>query len=254
MTSTYSDFQGVNQLPAITAGIGIGSSVLSGVLGSNAASNAANAQVTAQNKAIAGTTAAANAGQATEKGVYQTDQSSLQPYQAAGSQAVSQLNGAVLGTNSQLPANQVLANDPGYQFRLDQGQQALDRANAAGGSVGSGGALKDAAAYSQNYASGEYSAANSRLLASNQQRFSQLDSIAGIGSTANSQSITAGTNYANQSASIGTNAASANADALTNIGNAQASGYVGAANAWSGAASGASKSLSNMKWSNPTGN
>ena len=32
--------------------------------------------------------------------------------------------------------------DPGYQFRLSEGQKALERSAAAGGSLGSGGTLK----------------------------------------------------------------------------------------------------------------
>lgn len=45
-----------------------------------------------------------------------------------------------------------LTKDPGYQFQLDQGLQALDRSNASRGNYYSGAALKDAAGYAQGLA------------------------------------------------------------------------------------------------------
>jgi hypothetical protein len=47
-------------------------------------------------------------------------------------------------------------NDPGYQFRMDQGNQALNRRAAANGSLLSGGTLKALARYNQDYASNEF--------------------------------------------------------------------------------------------------
>lgn len=44
----------------------------------------------------------------------------------------------------------------GYKFRLSEGQQALDRANAASGGRLSGAALKRASQYNQGFASNEY--------------------------------------------------------------------------------------------------
>jgi hypothetical protein len=63
---------------------------------------------------------------------------------------------------------QVLQQDPGYQFRLQQGMQALDRQGAAGGLRLSGAQLKAAQQYSQGEASQEYDAAYNRALGQNQ--------------------------------------------------------------------------------------
>jgi hypothetical protein len=63
---------------------------------------------------------------------------------------------------------EVLNQDPGYQFRVSQGQQALDRQAAGKGQLLSGGQLKGAARFSQDLASQEYSAAYGRSLAQNQ--------------------------------------------------------------------------------------
>lgn len=52
-------------------------------------------------------------------------------------------------------ANDVL-NDPGYQFRLDQGQQSLQNARAAQGTLNTGSTLKDILGYGQDYASNEF--------------------------------------------------------------------------------------------------
>lgn len=53
-------------------------------------------------------------------------------------------------------------NSPDYQFQLEQGQQAMDRANAARGGFFSGNALREAQQYGQGLASGFYNDAFTR--------------------------------------------------------------------------------------------
>lgn len=53
--------------------------------------------------------------------------------------------------------------DPGYQFRQEQGQQAIDRSAASRGSLRSGGTFKDIQDYSQGLASQEFQAGTNRL-------------------------------------------------------------------------------------------
>lgn len=55
-------------------------------------------------------------------------------------------------------------NDPGYQFRLAQGEQALQNSAAARGVLNTGGTLKDVLGYGQNYASQEYANVFNRAL------------------------------------------------------------------------------------------
>lgn len=74
-------------------------------------------------------------------------QAQLQPYSQAGQQALS---------NLQAPSQEALENDPGYQFRLQQGQQALERSLAARGLGQSGAALKAAQEYGQGLADQTY--------------------------------------------------------------------------------------------------
>lgn len=114
--------------------------------------------------------------------------------------------------------------DPGYAFRQQEGEQALQRQLAAGGKLYSGEAMKDMARFSQGLASQEYGAAFDRFNVGQTNQFNRLASISGIGQTAANQTGAAGQNYANQ--------AGAN---IIGAGNAAAAGRVGAANAWTGA-------------------
>lgn len=68
------------------------------------------------------------------------------------------------GSGGALPAAGTMGADPGYAFRLQQGQNALQAAAAAHGSVLSGGTLKALDRYNQDYASGEYGNVFNRAL------------------------------------------------------------------------------------------
>ena len=103
----------------------------------------------------------------------------------------------------------LLTSDPGYQFRMDQGQKAIERSAAARGGLFSGGTGKALQQYSQGLASQEYGNA-----------FNRLASLAGIGQSANSQQVALNQN---QGATL--------ADLAGQGGNARASGYIGAQNA-----------------------
>ena len=62
-------------------------------------------------------------------------------------------------------------NDPGYQFRIDQGNKAIQSSAAARGTLLTGGTLKALAGYSQGLASNEYGNVFNRALQTNQQNF-----------------------------------------------------------------------------------
>lgn len=99
--------------------------------------------------------------------------------------------------------------DPSYQFRLGEGLKALDRQAAARGGLISGGALKAAQRYGQDFASQEFGNAYNRLAG-----------LAGVGQTATGATSNAAGTY-------GANAA----NTMMAGANARASGYVGGANA-----------------------
>jgi hypothetical protein len=57
-------------------------------------------------------------------------------------------------------------NEPGYQFRAQAGNQALERSAAARGVLRTGGTLKDLVEYGQNFAAQEYGQVFNRALSS----------------------------------------------------------------------------------------
>lgn len=121
--------------------------------------------------------------------------------------------------------------DPGYQFRLDQGQQALDRSAAARGGLLSGAAVKDANNYAQGQASNEWQAAYDRFNTNRAAKMNPLLSLAGSAQTASGALGSAATGAANSgTAALGEYGATVGNN-LTSAGNARASGYVGTANA-----------------------
>ena len=74
------------------------------------------------------------------------------------------MGGAYVPPVFRAPTPQELAANPSYQFRLQGGQQAIDRSAAARGTLRTGGTLKDLAEYGQNFASQEYESAYDRAL------------------------------------------------------------------------------------------
>lgn len=164
---------------------------------------------------------------------YEQDRADLQPYREAGYTALGQLG---QGTTAGGAFNRdfTMADysaDPGYQFRLEQGQRGVEASAAARGGVLSGGTLKALAKYNQGAASQEYGAAYDRWRASTTDRFNRLAAVAGVGQTATNAGIAAaGANSAAQAA--GTAQVANN---LLSAGNARASQYVAQGNAIGGA-------------------
>lgn len=137
--------------------------------------------------------------------------------------------------------------DDGFEFRLNKGLQALERAGASKGSGIGGGALKAITEYAQDYSSGEYDKAYARTFntfeANQANRYNKLAALAGVGQTTANQINAAGQSYANNVGNITQNNASALGDLAAQGANARASGYVASGNAWNGALSGISQNV-----------
>jgi hypothetical protein len=146
------------------------------------------------------------------------------PYREAGYSALSDIGGMKpYLTQQYTPEDFAQGIDPGYQFRLQQGQEATNRmANMGGGMLG-GNALRGAQDYTQGLASQEYGNAFNRFQTQRSNIYNTLASISGLGQTSLGQTTAAGTTAAGN---IGTN--------IANAGAAQAGGIVGQANAISG--------------------
>ena len=153
------------------------------------------------------------------------------PYRAAGYNALAEMQrtaGNVPGA-FKFGAGDYQA-DPGYAFRLAEGQKALDRQAAARGGLISGGALKAAQRYGQDMGSQEYQSAYNRALtgyntgvASENQLYNRQAALAGIGQTATNLTGQFGQNYATNVGNL-----------MTGAGAANAAGQVGMANAITG--------------------
>lgn len=110
--------------------------------------------------------------------------------------------------------------DPGYQFRLSEGNKALERQLAARGQFSSmnPAAAKALQAYGQDMASQEYGAAYDRYNINQGNIYNRLANLAGMGQTAVGTQAGVGGNYAN-----------AGTDILTSMGNATAASKQAAA-------------------------
>lgn len=148
-------------------------------------------------------------------------------------------------------------NDPGYQFRLNQGTQALQNSAAARGGLLTGGTAKSLADFSQNDASNEYQNVYNRSLQNyntnyntftNDQTntFNRLSALSGTGQVSANNLSSAGLATANNIAGINANAGQQIGQNINNAGAANASGYIGGANAINGGITGLSSSLNNL--------
>jgi hypothetical protein len=184
-----------------------GAVIGSAVIGSSASRSAANAQV-----------AAARESGDTQREIFERQVELSQPYRAAGEQALNKL--VPLATEYTPFGMQQFQADPGYAFRLSEGQKALERSAAARGGLMSGATGKALTRYGQEMGSQEYTNAFNRYQTERQARLNPLQSLAGVGQTSTQQlAAQAGQLGAGLSESIGA------------AGQARASGYVGGANA-----------------------
>jgi hypothetical protein len=183
-----------------------GAVVVSGYLGAEAAGDAADVQAGAANRAAD-----------LQYKQFQENVARQKPFYDVGVNALPELVAASKYTPFTMDQFQA---DPGYAFRLKEGQQALDRSAAARGGLISGGALKAAQRYGQEMGSQEYTNAFNRYQAERQARLGPLQAMTGMSQTT-----------AQQLGSAGQNMASTVGEAQQNAAAARASGYVGQANA-----------------------
>jgi hypothetical protein len=142
------------------------------------------------------------------------------PFREVGVRALPELEAASRYTPFGMSQFQA---DPGYAFRLSEGQKQLDRMAAIRGGQISGSSLKAAARFGQEMGSQEYSNAFNRYQTERNARLNPLQSLAGFGQTST-----------NQLGAAGQSMASGVGEALGAAGQARASGYMGTANAISG--------------------
>lgn len=97
----------------------------------------------------------------------------LSPYMSVGADAAGQLSDAA----KPFTASMMAQYSPAYQFQLQQGMQAANRAAAAGGMTGSGGTMKSLQRYAQDYSGTAFKNANDIY----QGNFNRLSTLANMG-------------------------------------------------------------------------
>ena len=186
----------------------------------NQAKKGAKAQVEAGDRASALEQQSADKQLALQREIWEKQQADYKPYLEQGQYGINTL-GALMRPNADTSA--ILKNDPSYQFRLKQGQQALDRSSAARGMGYSGAQMKAAQDYGQGMASTEFG-----------NYYNRLAGLAQGGQQAAGSMAQAGGQYANNASNTFGNLSNAQTSILGQQANARASGYAGQANAITG--------------------
>lgn len=150
--------------------------VVGGVMGNKSAGKAASAQKKAQAKASK-----------EQKKMYEQSRKDMQPYMESGTLANTDLNMrmglAGDATNKDYGFlmkrfnNQEFEKDPGYQFRMDEGNRGIAATQAARGGLLSGAAAKEASRYNQGFASNEYGQAYDRFTNDQAGQYNKLSGI-----------------------------------------------------------------------------
>lgn len=191
-------------------------------IGASASSDAAKTEANASNQASA-----------VEQSMFNQTQANEKPFLDAGTNALTALQqgiGIGPGTNNTgtgpLNAPFTTADfqtSPGYQFQMQQGENAVLNNRSALGGVNSGNTLKALTSFGQGVANQDYWNAYNAYVNQQNQKFGQLQTVAGSGQNAAANLGALGTQVG---ASVGNN--------IVNAGNASAAGTVGTANAISG--------------------
>lgn len=182
---------------AIIGGV---ASVGSALIGANAAKKGAKAQERAADQQAA-----------IQREIYQDTKDRFQPYEQAGGRGLDAYM-YEMGLGERPEDYGGFTATPGYDFRFQQGTDAVNALAGAQGGLHSGRTLQALTQFGQGIASDEYSA-----------HMARLGGLADMGQASAGNQAQAGNAYA-----------AGMSNALANKGNAQAAGYAGVANAIQG--------------------
>jgi hypothetical protein len=164
---------------------------------------------------------------ALQQRMYEEGVARQKPFYEAGVNALpGYLSG--IGPNGELVRGFTMADyqaDPGYAFRLSEGQKAIERSTAARTGLQSGAALKAAARYGQEMGSQEFSNAYQRFRDTQGLRRNALAGVVGYAPTAAGAMTTSGQNFANQANQLAMTNAANQGNLALQMGNVRASQY-----------------------------
>ena len=215
---------GVGAAIAGSAIIGGATSYLGSKSQSKAASKASDAQVQANRESIQ-----------FQKEIFDQQREDNAPWREIGAESLKELrSGVQSGAFNPGDFNFNFKADPGYQFRKQEGINALDASAAARGRLQSGAQARAVSRYGSDLASQEYGNAFNRaateyqLNANNKNtQFNRLATLSNVGQVANSANQQARQQMANNVNASTVATGNALAQGAINQGNARASAYQG---------------------------
>jgi len=227
---------------------GTAASGISGLMGAGAARQAGQEQAQASMMSAIIQAQQADAARAQQQKMYEESVARMEPFRQGGVAATNRMQelygiggnqgAAGYGSYAQPFSMADYQADPGYAFRVQEGQRALESSAAARGGLLSGATGKALARYGQDMGSQEYGNAYNRFL---QQRQLQLQALQGLASpgattagTMGQIGTTTGANIANTMLGAG----QALGQGIEQAGQARASSYMGGASALQGALQG----------------
>jgi hypothetical protein len=247
----------------LAIGLGVASAAASvggAALASHGANKAASTQAQAAEDAANLQHQDAQDALAFSKQQYSDQQKNMAPWLEAGKTDLATLQKSLpeltAGFNEkfQAPTDVTEKNDPGYQFRLQEGLKMLDNSAAAKGGLLSGNTLRGEQNYTQDYASNEYGNVYNRAMQEYQNRFNidsanktrkfnDLASLSGVGQTTATQLGQEGQAAADNVSRTLLTSGQQIGENINNAAAARASGYVAGSNAYGSALSGGTNSM-----------
>lgn len=165
-----------------------------------------------------------------QREVFEQQREDNAPWREIGARSLDQIQAGMDRGDFDL-ANFNFEADPGYQFRRQEGINALDASAAARGRLSSGAQDRAVTRYASDLASQEYQNAFSRNAAVKTNNFNQLATLANVGQIANQANQSAGNRMAENVGNSTIATGNAIANNQINQGNARASAYQGYATA-----------------------
>lgn len=226
-------------MPDPVTGTLAAASVGGSLISSNSAKSAANTQAAAADRAAEAQLQAARESNQLQRDIFDKQVSLQEPFRQAGMTGQNRLMEMLgLGGNTGAQGYGSLMRDfsaadfqadPGYQFRQDQGMQAIDRLY---GGRQSGRAMKDAMRFNQGLADQSYQDAFNRFQTNRANKLQPLQSLAGLAqSSSNAIGSAAGAYGANVGNTL-MNATTGAQNALMGGANARASSYLNQGTNW----------------------
>jgi hypothetical protein len=231
---------------SIIGGVG---SIVGGIMGANAAGKAANTEVKGAQDAQALEKQNQDDALAAQKTALSNVTAAEQPYQSLGSTSANHLSD-LLSKGFTAPTLADAEATPGFQFRLKEGTDAINRNAAATGTLMTGNTGKALTDYGQNLAESTYSDDYNRALQTYMGNVNPLLQGTQLGLSSTGQLTNANLTTAGTTANIDMTGGVQQAQQINNAAAARASGYLGKADAYSKAIGGASSMFSKALFGN----